>query len=148
MILVKIFRLFINTKLFESNLGLSKVVGAANRTMTSCGTAAWAAPEILKHSHYTEKADVYSFGICLWEFLSRRDPYEGMPSFQIIFAVGTEGLRPTIPDSWPRDYTQLMIDCWNQDSIYVIFTTRFLRFNIIFFFRDLLLMKFWKDCIY
>ncbi len=33
--------------------------------------AAWAAPEVLKKLFYTEKADVYSYGICLWEFLSR-----------------------------------------------------------------------------
>jgi len=94
---------------------LSKVVETVNGTMTSCGTPAWAAPEVIKNYHYTEKADVYSYGICLWEFWCRKDPYEGMPTFQIIFAVGNNGERPTIPESCPRDYVQLMKDCWSQE---------------------------------
>jgi len=99
-----------------SDFGLSKVMDPQSRTMTSCGTAAWAAPEILKNSRYTEKADVYSYGICLWEFFTRSDPYEGMPVFQIIFSVGTEGLRPSIPDNCPPDYAALMRECWDVES--------------------------------
>ena len=48
-----------DTSSFFLDFGLSKVLDPQNRTMTSCGTAAWAAPEILKNSRYTEKADVY-----------------------------------------------------------------------------------------
>jgi len=99
-----------------SDFGLSKVMDPQTRTMTSCGTAAWAAPEILKNSRYTEKADVYSYGICLWEFFTRCDPYEGMPVFQIIFSVGTEGMRPTIPDNCPPDYSALMRECWDIEA--------------------------------
>jgi len=98
-----------------SDFGLSKIVEKMNSTMTSCGTAAWAAPEILKNNRYTEKADVYSFGVCLWEFWTRRDPYEGMPTFQIIFNVGTANMRPLIPEDCPTDYAQLMMDCWQTD---------------------------------
>lgn len=96
-----------------SDFGLSKVIENVNADMTSCGTASWAAPEVLKNSRYTEKADVYSFGVCLWEFVARRDPYEGMPAFQVIFAVGNEGLRPTIPRDCPLDYAALIQECWN-----------------------------------
>jgi serine/threonine protein kinase len=99
-----------------SDFGLSKVIDHVHNThMTSCGTAAWAAPEVLKQANYTSKADVFSFGICLWEFWTRKDPYEGMPTFQIVFAVGDEGLRPTIPTSCPQDYSRLMMDCWQVD---------------------------------
>ena len=38
------------------------------------GTFQWMAPEVITNEHYTEKADVYSFGIILWEFWSK-DPY-------------------------------------------------------------------------
>jgi len=78
-------------------------------------SAGWAAPEVLKHSSYNEKADVYSFGVCMWEFFTRKDPYEGMPAFQIIFAVATEGLRPVVPENCPYDYAQLMCECWDVD---------------------------------
>ena len=33
------------------------------------------APEVIKGQNYTEKADVFSFGIILWEIASREPPY-------------------------------------------------------------------------
>ena len=47
------------------------------------GTTAWAAPEVLPPKHpktaqeYTTAADVYSFGITLWEMVSNRRPFTG-----------------------------------------------------------------------
>lgn len=44
----------------------------ANATLTTCvGTIPWVAPEILASKPYNEKVDVYSFGIVLWEILTR-----------------------------------------------------------------------------
>jgi hypothetical protein len=36
---------------------------------------------------------VYSFGIVVWEVATRRDPYQGMPPFQVVFSVGNNGMR-------------------------------------------------------
>lgn len=43
------------------------------------------------------------------------DPYEGMATYQIIFAVGTEGLRPTIPEGTPPGYSHLISQCWDSN---------------------------------
>jgi serine/threonine protein kinase len=43
-----------------------------NATMTRCGTPCWTAPEIIRGEKYAEKADVYSFGIIMWEMLTRK----------------------------------------------------------------------------
>lgn len=40
------------------------------------GTFQWMAPEVINEKSYTEKADVYSFGIILWEIASREPPYK------------------------------------------------------------------------
>ena len=49
------------------DFGLSRIK-ESNATMTLCGTAAWTAPEILQGLDYSEKSDIYSFGIIMWEW--------------------------------------------------------------------------------
>ncbi len=44
------------------------------------------APEVLAHQRYSTKADVFSFAIVLWEFLTRRLPYAGMVQLQVRIA--------------------------------------------------------------
>ena len=36
------------------------------------------APEVISGHNYTEKADVFSFGIVLWEIASREPPYRSI----------------------------------------------------------------------
>jgi len=61
--------------------GISRV---CNTVMTNAiGTPAWMAPEILASQNYDEKVDVYSFGIVLWELLTRSAPFDGVNPFLI-----------------------------------------------------------------
>lgn len=48
---------------------------------------AWTAPEILRHEPYNEKADIYSYGIVLWECLTGKIPYEDMSAMNAGIAV-------------------------------------------------------------
>lgn len=96
------------------DFGLSKILEADNKTMTACGTPCWAAPEILRNQRYTTKADVYSFGIVMWECFAREAPYANMPPFQVVFAVGTQGLRPEVPADCPPRAAELMQTCWAE----------------------------------
>ncbi|XP_070064900.1 mitogen-activated protein kinase kinase kinase 7 isoform X2 [Drosophila virilis] len=47
----------------------------ASKMTSSVGTPAYIAPEVLEGKIYTEKCDVYSFGIILWEVMSRKKPF-------------------------------------------------------------------------
>ena len=39
------------------------------------------APEVISSNYYSEKADVFSFGIILWEIASREPPYRSKGIF-------------------------------------------------------------------
>lgn len=67
-----------------ADFGLSRVLDT-QKEMTVCGTAETCAPEVLSRNSYTEKADVYSFAIVLWEMLTREKLYPGMNFFGNFF---------------------------------------------------------------
>eukprot|EP01132_Coremiostelium_polycephalum_P006126 gene6126-7632_t len=83
--------------------------------MTPVGTPCWTAPEVLRNDSYTEKADVFSFAIVLWEIVTREDPYQGMPTFQIVISVGQHKLRPILPPNVSAPLTRLITECWSED---------------------------------
>lgn len=80
------------------------------------GSAAWMAPEVFQTKSYSEKCDIYSWGIILWEVLSRRKPYEDTTESCRIFWLVAAGLRPPLLKECPEVLEQLMVRCWNKDS--------------------------------
>lgn len=95
-----------------SDFGLARV-RAHFQTMTgNCGTTQWMAPEVLAAEKYTEKADVFSYGVVLWETVTRQCPYEGLTQIQAALGVLNNNLRPTVPDNCPLFFKKLMTLCW------------------------------------
>lgn len=86
------------------------------RPLTPCGSPAWTAPEIVLNKPYTNKVDVFSFGIMMWQLLTREEPYMGRENnLDLAFDVAEHGLRPKVPDFCPQDYARLMTQCWATD---------------------------------
>ncbi|ERN07268.1 hypothetical protein AMTRI_Chr12g240940 [Amborella trichopoda] len=99
------------------DLGLSKV---KHHTLVSGGvrgTLPWMAPELLigKSNMVTEKIDVYSFGICMWELLTGEEPYADMHCASIIGGIVNNTLRPQIPTWCDPEWRSLMESSWSSD---------------------------------
>uniref|UniRef100_A0A8B9ISY5 Serine/threonine-protein kinase mos n=2 Tax=Amazona TaxID=12929 RepID=A0A8B9ISY5_9PSIT len=59
------------------------------------GTYTHRAPELLKGERVTAKADIYSFGITLWQIVMREQPYLGERQY-VLYAVVAYNLRPSL----------------------------------------------------
>lgn len=75
----------------------------------------WTAPEAATKKEYTIKSDVWSFGILLYELITRGSvPYPGMSNQETLKAV-SEGERLSRPHMCPDSFYQVMMSCWNAN---------------------------------
>eukprot|EP00590_Aulacoseira_subarctica_P010550 CAMPEP_0172437842 /NCGR_PEP_ID=MMETSP1064-20121228/72475_1 /TAXON_ID=202472 /ORGANISM="Aulacoseira subarctica , Strain CCAP 1002/5" /LENGTH=635 /DNA_ID=CAMNT_0013186349 /DNA_START=234 /DNA_END=2138 /DNA_ORIENTATION=- len=77
------------------------------------GSLRYMSPEVSDNRPYNHKADVYSFGIILWELVTRKKPYEGMSRETFYQRVVRGDERPPIHKKWPKELSQLMKRCWS-----------------------------------
>ncbi|CAJ1978397.1 unnamed protein product [Sphenostylis stenocarpa] len=96
------------------DFGLSKIKRNTLVTGGVRGTLPWMAPELLNGSSnkVSEKVDVFSFGIVLWEILTGEEPYANMHYGAIIGGIVNNTLRPTIPSNCDPEWRTLMEQCW------------------------------------
>lgn len=78
-----------------ADFGLSKNIDNIQNN-TFAGTIQYSAPEILESNTFGIAADVYSFGICLWEMAAREIPFEGTSPMEVLWGVVKQKLRPPI----------------------------------------------------
>ncbi|XP_013400687.1 fibroblast growth factor receptor 3 isoform X1 [Lingula anatina] len=72
----------------------------------------WMAPESIFRSEYTNKSDVWSFGVLLWEIMTRGQvPYPGLGAIDVARAI-QRGLRMQCPIGCRPQIYAIMRDCW------------------------------------
>lgn len=85
-------------------------------TGTVCGTPLYMAPEVKEAKTYDSRADMYSFGLMMWEMwfgekVSRDLSY--MSAEKVSRRVGEKCRRGNhVP---PTEWVELMSSCWNHD---------------------------------
>ncbi|CAL5051418.1 unnamed protein product [Urochloa decumbens] len=96
------------------DLGLSKVKCQTLISGGVRGTLPWMAPELLNGSSslVSEKVDVFSFGIVMWELLTGEEPYAELHYGAIIGGIVNNTLRPVVPESCDPQWRALMEQCW------------------------------------
>ncbi|URD96491.1 STYKc [Musa troglodytarum] len=94
------------------DFGLSRVMkDGPMRDNSSAGTPEWMAPELIRNESFTEKCDIFSLGVIMWELCTLNRPWEGIPPVQVVYAVANEGKRLEIPEG---PLGSLISDCWAE----------------------------------
>uniref|UniRef100_A0A6Q2Y117 Hepatocyte growth factor receptor n=1 Tax=Esox lucius TaxID=8010 RepID=A0A6Q2Y117_ESOLU len=76
----------------------------------------WMALESLQTHKFTPKSDVWSFGVLLWELMTRgAPPYSDVNSFDItVFLL--QGRRLLQPEFCPDALYNVMVECWHPKA--------------------------------
>eukprot|EP00742_Colponemidia_sp_Colp-10_P010665 GILJ01011735.1.p1 GENE.GILJ01011735.1~~GILJ01011735.1.p1 ORF type:complete len:610 (+),score=61.32 GILJ01011735.1:256-1830(+) len=77
-------------------------------------TINWTAPEVCRNQLPTERSDIYSMGMVLWEIWTGLTPFENCDSKEISRKV-LAGIRPDIPEHTPYALKLLLTRCWSAD---------------------------------
>ena len=113
-----------NARAKVSDFGLSRcdALKTSTTTLTTkngdglAGTPAFMAPELLKDNVFTEKSDVYSYAMVLWELFDGGVPWAGHKPLQISFKVVFEHARPPVPPAMPGPLATVMRRAWANDA--------------------------------
>ena len=92
---------------------LARIIPKANedelfQLTTKSGSPRYMAPEVWKGGKYNLKADVYSFGVLVYQILSLEKPYTGMPRTWTVE-------NRSIPMSFSEDIRLVLSRCVSED---------------------------------
>lgn len=73
------------------------------------------APEVALRLPYTEKVDVYSYAIVVWQMARDRIPFKGLNRDEFFQLVVADGERPKLDKTWPPQFSDLLTQCWHKD---------------------------------
>ncbi|CAG8468015.1 34544_t:CDS:10 [Gigaspora margarita] len=99
-----------------TNFEMSRKIGDASQTMPLETQRLWTAPEKLKFpkTPYTDKCEVYSFAILLWEISAQLIPFNNIDYHTVVEKV-KKGERPSpFSENTPEQYKKIVERAWHH----------------------------------
>jgi serine/threonine protein kinase len=98
-----------------SDFGSSRLESDDATLTSGAGTPHYAAPEQFRDDPYTNKVDVFSFGLILYEILVGSPVFPfSLPPFPVMRMI-LKGEMPSIPDSCGKFMQLLIPRCWSMN---------------------------------
>lgn len=107
-----------------SDFGISKKLEATNilngannnkHRPSLQGSVFWMAPEVVKQTSYTRKADIWSLGCLVVEMMTGQHPFPDCTQLQAIFKIGGAKATPTIPEHASEEAQQFLAQTFEID---------------------------------
>ncbi|KAL6069929.1 Tyrosine-protein kinase receptor [Balamuthia mandrillaris] len=102
-----------NYSVYISDFGMARVKENQdlNTTQSTTGPVRWMAPESILHS---EASDAFSYGVLLWEMITRKVPWRGLDAAQVIVRVSKENTRLKVPKDADPILAKIIRKCWKE----------------------------------
>ena len=95
------------------DFGLCRPADKPTKSNEIYGVIPYMAPEVLRRKPYTKAADIYSFGIVMWEMTSGVLAFNDTAHDHHLILKICQGLRPEIIEGTEPEYSELMKKCWS-----------------------------------
>lgn len=102
------------------DFGLAKGINSENESTDfhnteTTATLNYMSPESMSKSVYTEKSDIYSFGVTCWEFIHENEAFGDLTGFELIQSIVILKKRPPIDQRLNDGIKSLISDCWDDN---------------------------------
>lgn len=94
---------------------LKKLASSIGFTETKLGPIRWEAPESLEYGEYSEKTDAFSFGVCMYEMITSKTPWDYITNTTRVAMKVLEGERMLLPIACDFVLADIIVSCWNHD---------------------------------
>jgi serine/threonine protein kinase len=103
-------------KIADFGLSLLKAKGVVKGDDAGGGSPLWMSPEaLLEEEKITEKTDVYSFGLVLWEILTQQALFPEYTDLDVFTEdIAKKGVRPILNKQFPL-LDDIVVKCWQRD---------------------------------
>lgn len=103
-------------KLSDFGLSIKMAAHDGNASDIKYGTVQYLSAEVLRTHIMTKKADVYSFGIIMWEVWHSKlfAEFYNVEKKKRGKGQSMDDYRPAISSKCPKDYKALMMRCWSS----------------------------------
>ena len=72
-----------------TDFSFAKILNNNDMLQTICGSPLYMSPEIIKYKNYSNKSDLWSIGMILYELLTGKSPYKASTHYELIKKIDT-----------------------------------------------------------
>lgn len=102
------------SKRVEASTMLNQGPSGSNRPSLQ-GSVFWMAPEVVRQSTHTKKADIWSLGCLIVEMFTGAHPFPNQNQYQAIFAIGGTSAKPDIPNQTSEEGKKFLTMTFEAD---------------------------------